>query len=213
MPRLEAPPFERGQTFYGLGSGGVVPTPPTNDFLGGFNYEGAEYEWMDSQLPGGGYGTGMNVRCRCVRNSTGINVKPGQLVVLNSVSRVLDSATVLPGTGASAIARTTAAHSFPADEFLPTAGVPNGDLFWVVVSGPCLMKSAATGTPTVAVDDKMVCGTMAGTTTVDAGCVVQQDTSGATTALATQIQNAIGRAMSALTSGQTSTPVLVNVGW
>ncbi len=211
MPRMEAPPFKRGETFYNNGIV-TVPTPATNDFLGGFNYEGMEYEWEDSQLPGGGYGTGLNTRVRVVRNSTGSVVLPGQLVSLNAVARVLDSAVVLPGTNADTICRTTAAHGFPADEFLGTAGVPNGDLFYVVVSGPCLMKSAATGTPTVSVDGKMVCGTMAGTTSADAGCLVVQDTSGATTALAAQIQNAVGRAMSALTASNTSTAVLVNVG-
>jgi hypothetical protein len=206
---MESPPFVRGGTFY---SGGTISTPVSGDYLGGYNYEGMEFEYEDSQLPNGGYGTGLNVRVRVVRNSTGGPVLPGQLVTLNAVQRVLDLATVLPGTNADSIARTTASHAFPADEFLPTAGVPNGDLFYVVVAGPCLVKSAATGTPTVSVDGKMVGGTMAGTTSVDAGGVVVQDTSGATTALANQIQNAIGRAMSALTSGQTSTPVLVNIG-
>lgn len=208
--RLEAPPFERGATWYGTGA--VISTPASGDYDGGFQMEGKDYEWEDSMLPNGGYGTGLPVRCRVVRNSTGANILPGQLVSLNALTRVLDSATVLPGTNADTIARTTAAHSFPADEFLPAAGVQNGDLFWVVISGPCLVKTANSGTVTLSVDQKVVCGTMAGTTSADAGNIVAQDTSGATTPLANQIQNAVGRAMSSCSSNGTGTPILVNVG-
>lgn len=203
------PPFQRGSTFY---NGETIVTPPSGDFLGGYNLEGLEYTWQDSELPGGGYGTGLLVRCRVVRNSTGGPVLPGQLVSLNATSRAIDNAAVLPGTNADSIARTTATHGYPADEFLPAAGVPNGDLFYVVVGGPCLMKTAQSGTVTLAVDQKVVGGTMAGTTSADAGAIVAQDTSGATSALATQIQNAVGRAMSACSSNGTGQPVLVNVG-
>lgn len=209
------PPFERGRTYF---NGETISTPPTGEFLGGFNYEGQEFEWEDSQLPNGGYGTGLKVKCRVVRNSTGAAVLPGQMVSLNATSRVIDSGTVLPGTNADSIIRTTAAHGYPADEFLPTAGVPNGDLFYVVVSGPTLLKtSQATNGATLAVDQKVVSGTMAGTTSVDAGAIVGQSLaaptdSTSTTNFANQVQNAIGRAMSACSSQGTGQSVLVCIG-
>jgi hypothetical protein len=211
MGRLQDAPFPRGGTYFN-GNFVTVPTPDTNEFLGGFNYEGKEYWIEDNDSPGGGYGTGMFVKVRVVRNSTAANILPGQLVQLDATSRVLDSATVLPGTNVNTIIRTTAVYGYPADEYLPAAGVISGDLFYVVIGGPCLMKTALTGTVTLVIDQKVVSGTMAGTTSADAGNVVAQDLTGATATLGAQIQNAVGRAMSAMSSQGTGQPILVNVG-
>jgi hypothetical protein len=36
---------------------------------------------------------------------------------------------------------TTAQLGFPVDEFLGTNGCPHGDLFWVVVAGPAIIRT------------------------------------------------------------------------
>jgi hypothetical protein len=163
-------------------------------------------------LPNGGYGTGLEIVTRVVRNSASHNILPGQLCVFGA-TRYGDSAPTLLGTNVGEISQATADYAFPADEFLPPGGVPPGDLFYIVVKGPCLVKTAASGTVALNVGQKVVASTSTATTDGNAGAVVAQSVSGATGPLANQIQNAVGRAMSATTSGNTATPVLIAVGW
>jgi len=218
------PPFKRGETWY---NGEAIPaTLPTGTFPGGWGLEGQQFIWQDSQTDtgnpfngnnAGGYGTGFPVVTRVVRNNAAYNIKPGQLVLIDGTSDY-NGNTIVPGQGASGITATEAAHCFPADEYLPPAGVPPGDLFYVVVSGPCMVKTAASMTAAIAIGDKLVSATStAGTTDGNEGAVIKQDltaaTTGPETTIANQIQNAVGRALSALTSGQTATNLLIAVGW
>lgn len=210
------PPFERGATWYG---GEPILAPNSGDFMGGFNLEGQEFEFEDSQLPNGGYGTGLTVRVRVVRNSASYNILPGQLCYFGT-TRYGDNSAVLLGTNVAGLANTEAQYCLPADEFLPPAGVRPGDLFFVVVNGPCLLKTAATpasGTVNISVGQKVVSCTGSGTTDGNEGTVIAQDIASATSdnglTMAGQINNAIGRAMSATTTTQTGQSILVAVGW
>jgi hypothetical protein len=210
-------PFHRGNTWF---NGEPILTPPSGQFMGGFNIEGMEYEFEDSQLPNGGYGTGLTVRCRVVRNSGTYNILPGQLVYFGT-TRWGDNQPVLLGTNAAGISNVEAQYCYPADEFLPPGGVPPGDLFYVVTNGPCLVKTAATLTGAesvnIAVGQKVVSATGSATTDGNQGAIIAQDIASATSdnglTLAGQINNAIGRAMSATTTTQTGTSILVAVGW
>lgn len=209
MSALTDAPFPRGGGWF---NGGIIPsTLVAGDEPAGFNYEGKEYRFEDQW-----YGTGLFITVRVLRNSGSTNILPGQLVDVSSVIGYYSN-TVLPGTNAKAPTTVEATYSFPADEFLPPQGVPPGDLFYVVVRGPALLKSTATGVPTLAILQKVVSCTAAASTNPDAGAVIGQDltaaTTGPETTIALQINNAVGRAMSALTVGQTATSVLVGIGW
>lgn len=211
MSRLEDAPFRRGETYF---NGEQINAPPTGEFLGGYNYEGHEYDFLDEW-----YGSGLNIRVRVLRNSSAYNLLPGQLVTFTG-TRVLDSSPVLLGTNAGAVAATEAAYCLPVDELLPAGGVPSGDLFYAVVSGPCLLttaKSPASGNVNIAIGQKVVSCTGSATTDGNEGAVIGQDLSAATTGpettIANQINNAVGRALSATTTAQTGTAILVAIGW
>lgn len=191
MARDEAPPFARGETFYN----GSVPSSLSDVAR---NYEGKEYVFEDTI-----YGTGLPVRVRVVRNSAAYNLKPKKLVSFDSANF---------GKCVNAYTKTTAAHGYPVDELLPAGGVAPNDLFYIVVDGPALVTSPAAGVA-VNVGDAIVAITAATTDAPDAGRVTTQDLTGATAVLGTQIVNKVGRAMSALTSGQTATDFLVGVRW
>jgi hypothetical protein len=192
MPIKEAPPFQRGETFY---NGGTIDSGD----LGGAGWEGKEFEFYDDL-----HGTGQMVTCRVVRNASGGALKPKHLVKYKTgyFGRRVDSPTIA-----------TAARGLPVDEKLPAAGVPDGDLFYVVVNGPAKIKSTETGTPTVTEGARVVAVTAATSGAADAGRIVAQDLTGATAALANNIQNAVGVALGALTAAQTATDLLVGVGW
>jgi hypothetical protein len=191
MARDEAPPFERGATYY---NGETIDS----NNLGGVNLEGREYTFDDPD------GTGHKIVCRIVRNASGGALLPKRLAKFKSThfGRRVDGYTV-----------TTGAKGYPIDEYLPAAGVPNNDLFYIVVEGPARVVSTATGTPTVAIGGHVCAITAANQTASDAGLVVAQDLTGATALLAAQVQNAVGPALEALTSAQTGTAVLVGVRW
>jgi hypothetical protein len=214
-------PFQRGETFMNGMTWGLGSSLPSGEQPPGFEYEGREYIWDDSQMTDtGGYGTGLQVVTRVVRNSSDFNILPGQLCTFTETRRG-DGATVLLGTNVGGIAEAEATYCYPADEFLPPGGVAPGDLFYIVVEGPCMLKTAKTpsGTETanIAIGQKVVSATASGTTDGNAGAVVAQDIASATSdngvTVANQIQNAIGRALSATTTNQTGTSILVAVGW
>ncbi len=222
MGRENSQPFERGCTWY---NGGFIPnfaSPPPcyTGPPGGFNVEGKEYLFEDGAVGSGtedkGYGTGCYVRVRCVRNNAGFNIKPGQLCTFTTT--YVDGVTTVPnGLVVGGVTESLAEYCYPADEFLPPAGVPQGDLFYIVVEGPCLLKLAATLTAGVSAGQKVVSATASGTTDASAGCIVPQSINEGTdtdnVANANQIQNAIGRAMSAAPSGETGQSILVDIGW
>lgn len=207
MGRFNDQPFPRGNTWY---NGGYIPNflSPPPDYSGqpgGFNLEGKEYEFEDET-----YGTGFYVKVRCVRNNSGINIKPGQLCTFTTT--YVDNVTIVSyGTCVGSVCTTEAADAFPADEFLPPAGVPQGDLFYVVVKGPCLLTTDTSLAAAITAGEKVVACSATGTTSTNAGAIIPQDTTQVTAPLYNQIQNAVGRALSACSSGGTATQILVGV--
>lgn len=187
MARDEHPPFERGSTFY---NGGTIDA---ND-LGGVNLEGKEYVVNDDI-----YGTGLQVKLRVVRNVSGINLLPKRLVGFKSgfLGRRVDG-----------YADVTNEYSFPVDELLPPGGVPNNDLFYVVVEGPAAILTTDAGNA-VSEGEVVVASTAANSTGATAGRVA----AAAATITGKDAANKVGRAMSAVTAGQTAYSLLVGVGW
>lgn len=188
---FENMPFKRGAT-YGAADNTVAK-----------QFEGKEYIHEDNT-----YGTGLYVRVVVCRNNSGAALQPKRAVKFNLTA----------GVGFSDVAgysTVTAEKSGIVDDLiLGTAGVPSGDLFYVVVGGPCLAKtsSQAGAENNIAVGDGLHATTGATTGATTAGRVGEALFTGATAVLAGQLANVVGRAMSAMTTSQTNTDILVNAG-
>jgi len=207
MARPENPPFNRGETY-----GGQSPATPVA-VTDGQNYEGAEWYFNDLDFRAGIVGakparTNRLVRCRCVRNVSGVNLLPKRLAALQvagadgrfNEGRVDGYVNVVSGRG------------FPIDEFLPATGVVNNDLFWIVIEGPAVCRTSLASITALAVGDPVGAATGATSQSTTAGRVDASATGGATAALFNACVNLVGHALSALTAAQTDTDLLVDVG-
>lgn len=208
MARNENPPFGRGETFY---NGATIVSAD----LGGLNLEGMIWVFEDLQYNSVGQvgakpaRTNREVHCMCVRNVGTVNILPKQCVNLQTAGtdgRFYEGRV----DGKSFV---TAQRTYPADEWLPAAGVPPNDLFWIVIEGPATVQTPLDGgadnvfnVGTVVV---ALTGATSGATT--AGRVAPQDLTGATSLLGNQIQNAVGWALSAATTANTNADLLVEV--
>lgn len=192
MARYEEPPFARGETYF---NGSVIDISNLSD-LGGLSYEGREYEVEDSQ-----HGSGSVVRLRVVRNMNATAVTGGQTLLHDSTAgkwncRVNGLSTAL------------ADPVLVADELQLSSGVPQYDLFYVVVDGPVKLNQPASVAAALTIGDRVV-------SKGDTGSVIKADFSGATSVLAGQIFNQIGTVIGGLagstTTAQASGTVLVDV--
>lgn len=181
--------FPRGGTW---SDGGTVGIPD--------NIEGQtiEYEDKDFSVTGPIKTTRSNrpVKCMVVKNASGGALLPklrAKMKTDGSGNEFLGQVSGYAGVGE---------HGYPIDEFLPAAGVPNGDLFLVVVEGPATITAQDT-TLTIAIGDIIVPAT--------SGYVKELDTAATGTTIYTQLANAVGRAITAKTAA-TQGDVLVEVG-
>jgi hypothetical protein len=147
-----------------------------------------------------------DVTCIFVRNSSGVALLPKRLVTWKSGQRgkQVDGYARLDWTDVAGVV----------DEWLPTAGVAANDYFWLVVKGPTLCTTAASGDAlnVIGVDDNLVSLTAAASTHSTTSGRVQSFVVGGTTnitAAYSQILNTIGKAMSAKTTANTNADVLV----
>lgn len=208
MARDEAPPFSRGETFY---NGATIDSSN----LGGQNLEGKIWVFEDEDLTPGKVGakvirTGRPVKCMCCRNVSGttqygkflINLQSGGADGRYYCGR-FDGLSYIAGQ-----------RAYPIDEYLPSTGVPNNDLCWIVIEGPAVCMTPLDG----AADNVFSVGSMVAALTAatsgatTAGRVYPQDLTGATSPLGNQIQNRIGHALSAATTANTNSGLLVEVG-
>lgn len=218
MAKMENPPFPRGDTYYGPDR--TIDTADLDTKLEGMEWE---FEDLDYSVTGAKPSrTGRLVKCRLVRNVSGIPLLPKRCVTYqksagNYYKRVDGYSTITADSVAGVV-----------DEWLPTAGVRNNDLFWMVVEGPteCLNDlDAVTGTridvgnllialtavtsqATTAGRVRAVNPTAASTFTELTGLTVSEANTTDGTALAIAA-NIIGRALSARTSANTNSGVLV----
>lgn len=211
MARHESPPFGRGETFF---NGGTV------DSTSGENLEGMEWEFEDLDYSSTGSlkpRTNRKVRCRIVRNSSGIALLPKRLVSFKagSFNKQVDGYANV----------TSEPHAYPVDEWLPAAGVPANDLFWIVVEGPavCLTDPANGEGNSIAEGDLVVALTAANSTasgTTGVGGRIQSVNARPFTAptgvtstatLIQEMRGLIGPALTARTTNETHSAVLVEV--
>src|SRR5579859_4055222 len=175
MARQENPPFSRGETFYNIFSSS---TQSTSD---GIQLEGKEWVFEDINPSTKQYRSGQYVTCRVVRNVSGIALLPSRVARFANAP-VGNSA---PGgqyggqvdgyinTTPNANFNDQNSHGYPIDEFLPTAGVQNNDLFWVVVKGPAsVLTDLASLSPNILVGDFVVGQTAATSQATTAGRVI-----------------------------------------
>ena len=171
--------------------------------------EGTEVQFQDDTVVTGSAPnlkrSGRTVVARLVRNSSGVALLPG---------RVVSWETGFHGTRVDGYVTTTAAAAAGVvDDRFAAAGVPDDELFWLIRQGPCLIKNniaAAAGT-VITEGAYVVALTAATSQATTAGRITNQTLTGATDVLAGQIQNRIGKAMSAKTTANTNVDVLIDL--
>jgi hypothetical protein len=202
--------FDRGQTWYGPDQ-----SIDAND-LAAAHLEGTEKTFEDldySSGPGAkAYRTGKPVRCRVVRNDSGITLHAKQMVLLDAAR-----------TRITGLANNTSQDGYPLDEWVGSSGVRAGDLCYVVMSGPAMMLTPLTGAAfngDIAAGTRLNSvtasnGTTAGGTTTPPGRVSQFTAVAATTAgqftdILNFTANFVGTAISARTTAETNSDILVD---
>lgn len=200
----ENPPFQRGQTYY---NGRTIDS---ND-LEGTNLEGTKWFFPDVlQSDTGGIKslrTNQIVECTVVRNVAAAAILGKRLVTYQATAGNY-------GKRVDGYARTTAvAVAGATDEYLPSAGCPVNDLCYIVTRGPAVILTDLAGADNnvLNINDVVVALTAASSGATTSGRVRPQDLTGATALLADQVQNSVGRAMSAKTTAQTNSEVLINL--
>lgn len=202
MARTENPPFERGMTFY---NGGTIDA----NNLGGVQHEGKIWEFEDLDYSNTSVGakkqrSGRMVKCMCVRNVSGIALLPKRLAGIYTAG----------ADGKYALGRvagyttTTNERGYPIDEFLPAAGVPANDLFWVVVEGPamCITDLAAGAGNVINVGSYVDALTAATSQCTTAGRV--EIIANVTASMPLRV----GMALSAVSTTNTNADLLIEVG-
>ena len=231
--RNENPPFPRGSSFYN-GAPIDVSNLPTS--LGGSQLVGKEWEFEDisPNVASPTQRTNSYVRARMVRwLQPAFNALPG-FICNYYTSNTYATVPSTPGSNTTTQAgipsagnefahsdgfTDTTAQDFLGviDEYLPAAGVPQYDIFWAVVEGPtAVMTPLDGGSDNVfALNQRVVALTAATSGAVTAGRVIAQSILDSSTiqgvANAAQVQNVIGRALFAATTGNTNASLLVYV--
>ncbi len=201
MGQLGAYPFPLGHTAAGVGA-----TISSTD-LPGLNLEGVEIEVVDKGVTITGR-SHRRRKLRIVRNAATFNLLGKRLVSLQTGNN---------GTRIDGYCRLTAQQCiYPLDEYLTTytpAGVPQYDLCYIVIRGPAVVVTdlAAGVNNSIALDTVLVGLTAVTSGATTAGRPGVQDLTGATSVLGIQIQNVVGRALTALTTGQSNVDLLIDV--
>lgn len=130
MSTLTADPgFGRGQTL------GITVKMYEAENGDGLNVVGTRKVFRDEHPVTGVINSNRTVECIAVKNTSGSALLPG------SVAKFKDSA-ILSEVDGLAVAATTLMGVV--DEYLPAAGVPDGEVFWLVVRGPSTVTKTAT---------------------------------------------------------------------
>lgn len=144
------------------------------------------------------------VRYRCVRNVSGVTLTG------KNIGKPKKTAGKY-GCEIEGYTHVLAEKGYPIDHLLPSSGVPNNYLFWVVVEGPAIVRMPATDVGDIAVGDVLVTLNGTGLTATNAGRVTKQDLTGEGADLANQIQNRIGYAQQARDGAETDEDLLITV--
>ena len=196
---------------FGLGStfNGPTATIDTTNYAG-IGLEGREAQFDDvTPATSAGATTRRSDRvkkCLLVRNVSGIALLPKRLVTYQAAyyGKRVDGYCDIDFEFAAGVV----------DEYLPAAGVRNGDLFWLTTQGPTLAKTSngadatnvhTEGTPVFAL-------TAANSTaTTNSGRVQPFTLTSNLTNAGTWVMNTIGRAMSSKTTANSNVDILVDL--
>jgi hypothetical protein len=192
MSYHEAPPFARGVSEATIGQWAG------RDF---------QFEDRDYSSTSGAFPTLSNnmVTVRVVKNSSGIALLPSRLVRFKAGT----NCTEVDGYGFTTGDKPIAV----VDEYLPSAGVPNGDYFFVVTHGPTsvLTDLAAGANNLVPEESALIALTAASSQATTAGRVAPLDLT-ATDSTNKAIIGVFARALSAKTTAQTNNTLRAYVG-
>lgn len=197
--------FPRGQTFHGSGTATLSSTYGTSVALEGrvciSKAKAAEGDLTARD--------GADIKSIIVRNTSGINLVPGDIVIWEAGYRRLrvNSKSKLTACEIAGVV----------DDLLPSAGVRDEDLFHLIVSGPCLAKLSATAAEAVITAGDLLYAVTAATSqapeagkfTKWAGTNSSTETEDGT--VVKIARNAIGIAISAATTADTGKTRLVDL--
>jgi hypothetical protein len=205
MAKSENPPFARGEYD---DTGAFV-------HLLGRDWEIEDEDWGSSSPGAKPTRSGKLVTIRLVKNESGTTLLPKHLVRYSTTAgeygHVVDGDCRLAAEDWAGVV----------DEFLPSAGVPNNGYFYIVTKGPTTVLTPVAGAAfpeDIAVGSLLVAATAAnstgGTTSGRVGVAnITASTQAVTYGLIQDpIINAVGRALSAATTGHTNTGIYADVG-
>lgn len=130
MSTLTADPgFARGSVL------GILWKAYDADNGDGSHVLGTRKVFRDENPQTGALNSNRTVECICVKNTSGSALLPGQ------VAKFKDAAIL---TEVDGLATTSTALMGVVDEYLPAAGVANGEVFWLVVRGPSTVTKTST---------------------------------------------------------------------
>jgi hypothetical protein len=138
------PWFGRGTTLFSgpakyAGMGGSLAS---SDPLNGTSSLGSQKTFTDSDPRTTNTGIHLSnraVTCIAVRNTSGAALLPGQVVRFKKTAILTEVDSVAASLADAPLG--------VVDEYLPASGVANNDIFWLVVSGPTAIKTAASLAP------------------------------------------------------------------
>lgn len=198
--RYDDLPFPRGTT----------QTDGMDEFAGK-EYLVEDVDLSSSYNPGRTKRTKRFVRLRLVKNTAAIALRPMRSVSFKAATLKAE---------VDGYTTTTAANwAGIVDEWLPAAGVPVNDYFYIAVGGPTrVLTDIASGANNVWTEDStiLVALTAATSGATTAGRVYPQDLTGSSSitdysTIANQVQNRIGIALSASTTAETNSGKLVDL--
>lgn len=143
---------------------------------------------------------------RLVKNDSGIAILPKYAVVLD------ETGTLIKGYGRIGTNAGVTDRIFLVDEFIPTAGVANGNYCFIVVEGPAtgITSKIAADENSIALGARLIAATAAASThSTTAGRLGAGV--GATSVLALEVLGSLGRALTAKTTANTDADILVQV--
>lgn len=197
--------FGRGKTFLK----GGTRTPPTT-YATDVALEGVHKRFADLDYGTTGTGarnrrSGGEVMCICVRNASGIALKPKFVVTWKSgyIGARVDGYCTTDYANVAGVV----------DEWLPSAGVATDDLFWIAVKGPSLVKTSlgADATNVITAGTWLAALTAATSQATTSGRVQMIASTSNVTNAVSAVLNRIGLAMSAKTTANTNADVLVEL--
>jgi hypothetical protein len=200
--------FERGKTYYHGTSKTLSSSYGTS-----VDYEGTVRSFPDITVSSGGMKTknsGRTVTCILVRNTcssssgTAGKLLPGRLVAWQTgyIGRRVNGYTTTDYARVAGVV----------DEHLPAAGVPQYDLFWLVVKGPTKVVNALSQVADIAEGDFLVALTAATSGSITSGHpqkLVVASTDAVT--VHGQFIGVFGRALTAKLSSSTNSTFVVDV--